>query len=325
MDKGKKKKFEKIDSNKDGVISEEEFEQAADEISGSKEEGVRKEDLNWFMRMITLGDRFDPKDFFDRFKKSSVEFIVIFSGILLSFYVEQQWTVSEGRADRIQNLESLAAEVDEMLTYTKGRIEEMKWVSEMYQKQYERWDDDDRLVFVEFIEDTDGDGKLGPPNDVFHVPMSLYFNRNPFDPPRATYDAIKLDGTFRLLDPRVARKMTDVYDGTDLKYLIENTDKLEQGSIDRVQDRIYDKWIKDLDFVDLERTDFWVNNRKYIQKDKLLKYNLFKRIDLWNYQVLDQLEDYKKELLEGKTLLDSVLAVRESEIEIIYWVINSKE
>ena len=73
--------------------------------------------------------------------------------------------------------------------------------------------------------------------------------------------------------------MTDVYDGTDLKYLIENTDKLEQGFIDRVQDRIYNKWIKDLPFVDLDRTDFWVNNRKYIQSDKLLKYNLFKRID----------------------------------------------
>jgi len=123
----------------------------------------------------------------------------------------------------------------------------------------------------------------------------------------------------------VARKMTDVYDGTDLKYLIENTDKLEQGFIDRVQDRIYNKWIKDLDFVDLDRTDFWVNNRKYIQNDKLLKYNLFKRIDLWDYAVVDQLEAYKKELLEGKKILDSVLEVRNSEIELIYWIINSKE
>ena len=39
------------------------------------------------MRMITLGDRFDPRDFYDRLKKSTVEFIVIFSGILLSFYM----------------------------------------------------------------------------------------------------------------------------------------------------------------------------------------------------------------------------------------------
>ena len=107
MDKRKKNKFDRIDYDKDGVISEEEFEKAADELSDSGEEGIRKEELNWFMRMITLGDRFDPRDFYDRLKKSTVEFIVIFSGILLSFYVEQSWTVSEGRADRIQNLESL--------------------------------------------------------------------------------------------------------------------------------------------------------------------------------------------------------------------------
>ena len=324
MDKNKKNKFDKIDSNKDGVISEEEFEQAADELSDSEEEGIKKEELNWFMRMITLGDRFDPRDFYDRLKKSTVEFLVIFSGILLSFYVEQSWTVSEGRADRIQNLESLSAEVDEMITYTDGRIVEMKWVSEMYQKQYKRWDDDDPFVFVELLDDADGDGKIGE-GDEYHVPMSIYLNRDPFDPPRATYDAIKLDGTFRLLDPMVARKMTDVYDGTDLKYLIENTDKLEQGFIDRVQDRIYNKWINELDYVDLDEDAFWVHNRKYIQNDKLLKYNLFKRIDLWDYQVIEQLEAYKKELLEGKKILDSVLEVRNSEFELIYWVINSKE
>ena len=57
----------------------------------------------------------------------------------------------------------------------------------------------------------------------------------------------------------------------------------------------------------------------------MLKYNLFKRIDLWDYQVIEQLEGYKKELLEGKSLLDSVIEVRNSEIEIIYWIINSKE
>ena len=36
-------------------------------------------------------------------------------------------------------------------------------------------------------------------------------------------------------------------------------------------------------------------------------------------------EAYKKELLEGKKILDSVLEVRNSEFELIYWVINSKE
>ena len=63
--------FDKIDTNKDGVISEEEY------ANAKKSSGIEKEKLNWFVRLITLGDRFDIKDFFDRFKKSIVEFIIL--------------------------------------------------------------------------------------------------------------------------------------------------------------------------------------------------------------------------------------------------------
>ena len=58
----KKDEFDKIDTNKDGFISREEFD-AADESAG-----IEREKLNWFLRLITLGDRFDIKDFWDRVK-----------------------------------------------------------------------------------------------------------------------------------------------------------------------------------------------------------------------------------------------------------------
>ena len=64
----KKDEFDKIDTNKDGFISREEFD-AADESAG-----IEREKLNWFLRLITLGDRFDIKDFWDRVKKSIVEY-----------------------------------------------------------------------------------------------------------------------------------------------------------------------------------------------------------------------------------------------------------
>ena len=63
--------FEKIDTNKDGVISDEEF------ANANKSAGIEKEKLSWFLKLITLGDRFDIKDFFDRFKKSIVEFVIL--------------------------------------------------------------------------------------------------------------------------------------------------------------------------------------------------------------------------------------------------------
>ena len=28
----------------------------------SDEKGIKKEDTNWFIKLITLGDRFDPQD-----------------------------------------------------------------------------------------------------------------------------------------------------------------------------------------------------------------------------------------------------------------------
>ena len=36
-----------------------------------EEKGVKKEKLNWFLRAITLGDRFSYQDFFDRLKSVS--------------------------------------------------------------------------------------------------------------------------------------------------------------------------------------------------------------------------------------------------------------
>ena len=67
-----KSDFDKIDTNKDGFISEEEY------ANASKSAGVEKHKLNWFLRLITLGDRFDIKDFFDRFKKSILKSSIFF-------------------------------------------------------------------------------------------------------------------------------------------------------------------------------------------------------------------------------------------------------
>ena len=72
---GNKDDFDKIDKNKDGYISREEYAEA------SKSTGIEKEKLNWFLRLITLGDRFDIKDFWDRVKKSIVEFIILVFGV----------------------------------------------------------------------------------------------------------------------------------------------------------------------------------------------------------------------------------------------------
>lgn len=306
--------FNKIDSNKDGYISREEYADA------SKSAGIEKEKLNWFLRLITLGDRFDIKDFWDRVKKSIVEFVILVFGVTVSFGIEQQGGVSDNRADGIENLKNLREEVGKMITYTDEYIGQIDWVTELYQKQYNRWEQDNDSVFIDWqLDEEEPDGKY------YFAPMGLYVQRDPFDPPRVNFDAIKLDGTFRLMPKEVGLKMTEIYDGTELKYLIENTGKNEERFVQQFVDRIANKWVYDLPWVDVDYNEFWIENRKYIQNDKFIKYNLYKRLDLWQYSVKEQLQSYKSSLIESTKLLDSVIEVRESEFEFIWWVLNPKD
>lgn len=310
----KKEEFDKIDTNKDGFISREEFD-AAEQTAG-----VKREKLNWFLRLITLGDRFDIKDFWDRVKKSIVEFVILVFGVTVSFGIEQQGGESDNRHDGIENLQNLRQEVDEIIAYTDEYIEQIDWVTDMYQKQYDKWEKDNDSVFIHWqLDEEEPDGKY------YFSPMGMYNNRNPFDPPRVNFDAIKLDGTFRLLPRNVGLKMTEIYDGTELKYLIENTGIKEERYVNQFIDRVANRWVFDLPWVNLDYNEFWIENRKYIQNDKFMKYNLFKRLDLWQWSVKDQLQEYRNSLTESTKMLDSVIAVRDSEFEFIWWVLNPKD
>jgi hypothetical protein len=311
---GKDEEFNKIDTNKDGYISRDEY------TNASNDTGIEKEKLNWFLRLITLGDRFDIKDFWDRVKKSIVEFVILVFGVTVSFGIEQQGGDSDSRAQGIENLENLREEIGKMIIYTDEYLGDINWVTEMYQKQYNRWEEDNDSIFIDFMEDAEEpDGKY------YFSPMGLYTQRDPFDPPRVNFDAIKLDGTFRLMPKEVGLMITEIYDGTELKYLIENTGKNEDRYVQQFIDRIANKWVYDLPYINVDYNGFWIENRKYIQNDKFIKYNLYKRLDLWEWSVKEQLNNYKKTLVEGTKMLDSVIAVRDSEIEIIWWVLNPKD
>ena len=310
----KKDDFDKIDKNKDGYISREEYADA------NKSAGIEKENLNWFLRLITLGDRFDIKDFWDRVKKSIVEFIILVFGVTVSFGIEQQGGESDNRNDGIENLNNLREEIDKMIAYTDAYIEQVDWVTELYQKQYDKWEKDNDSIFIDYQDDEDE-----PSGKYYFSPMGMYTQRDPFDPPRVNFDAIKLDGTFRLMPKEVGLKMTEIYDGTELRYLIENTGKNEERYVNQFVNRIANKWVYDLPWVDVDYNEFWIENRKYIQNDKFIKYNLYKRIDLWQWSVKEQLQQYRTSLIESTEMLDSVIAVRDSEYEFIWWVLNPKD
>ena len=80
-----------------------------------KEKGVKKEKLNWFLRLITLGDRFSLRDFYDKLKEGAVNFAIVFFGVLLSFGVEQKGMRDDERDDGIENLYKLREKARKLL------------------------------------------------------------------------------------------------------------------------------------------------------------------------------------------------------------------
>ena len=97
-----------------------------------------------------------------------------------------------------------------------------------------------------------------------------------------------------------------------------NSDREEKVYVDQFESRIANKWIYDLDKIDLYDMNFFIKNRNYIQDDKYLKYNLFKRLGLWE-QISEQLAEYDAELEVNIRKLDSVINVKDEEFVLVYW------
>ena len=273
-----------------------------------KEIGSDRKELNWFLQLFTIGDRFSVRDFYDRLKKGFVEFLIVFFGVLVSFSVEQQGENFDDRGANIDNLSGLRDELMDMREYTQGYVAQNEWVTDMYLQQYRRWEEDNDSIFLVYEEE----------DDFYYPPMAFYTNRDPFNPPRVVYDAIKLDGTFRFLGSDIGRLVNDNYDGTDLKYLMINTDKEEKTFVDEYRSRLATQWVFDIENIEVEDNSFWVENRKYVQQDRFVKYNLFKRLELWN-QINEQLLSYDETLAENIKILDSVLLEKERQWTLIWW------
>ena len=128
----------------------------SDEIEkGSKEKGIKKEQLNWLLRAITLGDRFSIQDFYDRVKKGFVEFLIVFFGVLVSFGVESQGEDFGDRESNVDNLIGLRDEMKDIQDYTHIYMEENEWIRNLYNRLYNQWEHDRDSVFL-FIDEVDG-------------------------------------------------------------------------------------------------------------------------------------------------------------------------
>jgi hypothetical protein len=279
---------------------------------------VIKEPKKWYVRLFTLGKNFSSQTFSDNFKKFLLNGIGLFIVVTFTFYVENLGDEYEKRQEYLELSKAILKDLYLTLDYTDKYISENQFVREMFRNQYEKWEIDNDSIFIDFLDDEEEpDGKY------YFSPMGFYSNRNPFTVNPNSYNIFK-KGTqdFFLINQEISLGINNAYEGIDLKYLIENTNSIENKYVVQFNDIIYNTWTYDLENVDLLNNEFWIKNRKYIQKDKRLKNLLYNRLDLWEEQIAGQLEEYREILTKNIKGLDSVIQVMDNEKFFLYWKIN---
>ncbi len=264
---------------------------------------------NWFVKLFTLGKTFSRKTFSDNFKKYFLEFAGLFLVVTFSFYVE---SVGQDYEDRVRYFDLLSMLKDDLTStneYLKDYTEQNVWVTDMYLGQYKKWEQDNDSIFIAYEED----------QDWYFPPLAYYANRDPFNPPALSFILFE-KGTqdFLMVDPQTTLEIENIFGSGDLEIIKINTDQEEVKFAEEFNSIINTKWALELEEIDIESNDFWIKNRKYIQKDKQLKYNLFKRIEHW-YQINDQLDYYSGKLEKCIRHIDSVSIQYNKEKYFLYW------
>ena len=121
---------------------------------------VIKEPKKWYVKLFTLGKNFSSRTFSDNTKKFLLNAVGLFIVVTFTFYVESVGDDYENRQKYLDISKSILAELYFISEYTDSYIEQIDWVTAMYQKQYDKWELDNDSVFIDFVEDEEEpDGK----------------------------------------------------------------------------------------------------------------------------------------------------------------------
>ena len=265
---------------------------------------------SFLLKIFTVGNRFSVRDFYDRLKKYAVEGIGIFMVISFSFYVENKGGEYEMTKSYLEMLHAFKKDILETKNYADNFMSNLKEEGQIYRVQLDKWNVDNDSVFITSFEDEDG--------KYFYPPIAYFNNYNPFIPSKRGQKIFEMGGVdFELLNNSVSESINEFYDKT-LYYLEENSTSYEKKYIQDFEDRIVKVWSSDLGKIELTKNQFWIDNRRYIQKDNVL-YNLIKfRLGLWDEE-LYQLEDIVNDLNRTLEKVETVIQEMEDEVYFVYW------
>lgn len=279
---------------------------------------VIKDPKKKYLKLFTLGKKFSSKTFSDNTKKLLLNALALFVVVTFTFYVESVGDNYENRQKYLDISKKILDELYLVSDYTDTYISQTDNLLPMYKKQIDRWDNDNDSIFIDYFKN-----KNAPNGKYYYAPLGLFTNTKVFNPPRIEYKTFS-KGTqdFFLINPEISNRIFELYEGSDIQYLSEETAKNEEKYINQFMDRLENKWVEDLPSVDIESKEFWIKNRKYFQNDKFLKHLFKKRYDLWRFIVKDQLS-YQNEIIKKDIKsLDSVIQRMNNEKYFLYWKLD---
>ena len=279
---------------------------------------VIKDPKKKYLRLFTLGKKFSSKTFSDNTKKLILNALALFVVVTFTFYVESVGDNYENRQKYLDISKKILDELYLVSDYTDTYISQTDNLLPMYKKQIDRWDNDNDSIFIDYFKN-----KNAPNGKYYYAPLGLFTNTKVYNPPRIEYKTFS-KGTqdFFLINPEISNRIFELYEGSDIQYLSEETAKNEEKYINQFMDRLENKWVEDLPSVDIESKEFWIKNRKYFQNDKFLKHLFKKRYDLWRFIVKDQLS-YQNEIIKKDIKsLDSVIQRMNNEKHFLYWKLD---
>ena len=279
---------------------------------------VIKDPKKKYLKLFTLGKKFSSKTFSDNTKKLLLNALALFVVVTFTFYVESVGDNYENRQKYLDISKKILDELYLVSDYTDTYISQTDNLLPMYKKQIDRWDNDNDSIFIDYFKN-----KNAPNGKYYYAPLGLFTNTKIYNPPRIEYKTFS-KGTqdFFLINPEISNRIFELYEGSDIQYLSEETAKNEEKYINQFMDRLENKWVEDLPSVDIESKEFWIKNRKYFQNDKFLKHLFKKRYDLWRFIVKDQLS-YQNEIIKKDIKsLDSVIQRMNNEKYFLYWKLD---
>ena len=279
---------------------------------------VIKDPKKKYLKLFTLGKKFSSKTFSDNTKKLLLNALALFVVVTFTFYVESVGDNYENRQKYLDISKKILDELYLVSDYTDTYISQTDNLLPMYKKQIDRLDNDNDSIFIDYFKN-----KNAPNGKYYYAPLGLFTNTKVYNPPRIEYKTFS-KGTqdFFLINPEISNRIFELYEGSDIQYLSEETAKNEEKYINQFMDRLENKWVEDLPSVDIESKEFWIKNRKYFQNDKFLKHLFKKRYDLWRFIVKDQLS-YQNEIIKKDIKsLDSVIQRMNNEKYFLYWKLD---